>query len=132
MADDTDGEWLTYAEAAERLRIKVDSVKRRAASRKWARRRGNDGLARVLIPRDVIPDNLPAPAPEITPESTPEENGIVARLAVAEARLSDAQNALSSMREDRDRWQSMAAALRADLAAERSASRSWLDRIFRR
>lgn len=128
--DNADGEWMTYADAAERLRIKPDSVKRRAAARKWARRQGNDGRARVRVPLDAIPDSIPDPIPELAPESIPDDTGIITRLAVAEARLSDLQAALSAMHEDRDRWQMMAEALRVDLATERS--RSWLDRIFRR
>lgn len=116
MADvSADGEWLTYADAAIRLGIKIDSVKRRAAARKWPRRQGNDGRARVRIPSDAIPDATPAPSPAPTPEVAPDDGGIVARLAVAEARLSDALA-------ERDRWREMAEALRRDLAAERSGA----------
>lgn len=51
-----DAEWLTYAEAAQRLGIKSDSVKRRARSRRWLRRTSNTGVVQVAIPADVLPD----------------------------------------------------------------------------
>lgn len=51
-----DAEWLTYAEAAQRLGIKIDSVKRRARSRRWPRRTSNAGLVQVAIPADVLAD----------------------------------------------------------------------------
>ncbi|OIQ70445.1 hypothetical protein GALL_479420 [mine drainage metagenome] len=60
MDDNPDQVWLTYDEAAKALQIKADSVRRRAAARKWPKRAGNDKLVRVGIPRDVIPDTTPA------------------------------------------------------------------------
>lgn len=51
-------QWLTYAEAASRLGIKIDSVKRRARSRRWPRRKSNGGLVQVAIPADALPDAL--------------------------------------------------------------------------
>jgi len=49
----TDGQWTTYNEAAVRLGISSDAVRRRAARGHWARTRGNDGLARIQVPDDV-------------------------------------------------------------------------------
>lgn len=118
MADNEDGEWLTYDEAAARLGIKADSVRRRAASRKWRRRQGNDNKARVFIPRDIIPDIAPETTPDFTPEVPTQDPTLLARLAVAEARLADAlqtviegRKALEDMRADRDAWQRQAEAL---------------------
>lgn len=96
MGDEPDVVWLTYDEAAQRIGIKADSVRRRAAAKKWPRRIGNDKLARIGIPRTVIPASTPVgtgdnPSPIRTypdlPADTPET---LARLAVAEARLADA------------------------------------------
>lgn len=118
MADENEGEWLTYDEAAERLGIKADSVRRRAASRKWKRRQGNDGKARVFVPLDAIPDRIPDPTPDVTPDSPPQDPMLLARLAVAEARLTDAlqaitegKKALEDMRSDRDAWRCQAEAM---------------------
>jgi hypothetical protein len=49
----TDGQWTTYDEAAVRLGISSDAVRRRAARGRWARTLGNDGLARIQVPDDV-------------------------------------------------------------------------------
>lgn len=67
---------MTYAEAAERLGIKPDSVKRRARSRRWPRRVGNDGAARVLKEARDDRDRWRAMAERL---SHPEP-GIIARL----------------------------------------------------
>jgi len=42
--------WLTYAEAGRALEMRPGSVKRLSFRRKWPRRTGNDGLARVGVP----------------------------------------------------------------------------------
>lgn len=47
-------QWLTYVEAAQQLGIKIDSVKRRARARHWARRTNNGGIVQVAIPAEVL------------------------------------------------------------------------------
>ena len=111
MTDTTDGEWLTYAEASERLAIKPESVKRRARSRNWPRKVGNDGLARVLIPTDRLKDadtddregGLAAVPTISTPDAATLERAIR-----AEARADAAESLLSEVRADRDHWRAMA------------------------
>lgn len=89
--------WLTYDEAATRLGIKPDSVRRRAASRKWPRRVGNDGLARIGIPATIIPDRIP----DATPENP--DNSDAIRIAVLETETAMLRERLNEMRADRDR-----------------------------
>ena len=111
MTDDTNGEWLTYAEAGERLAIKPESVKRRARSRNWPRKVGNDGLARVLIPTDRLKDadtddregGLAAVPAIAAPDAATLERAIR-----AEARADAAEAMLKEARDDRDRWREMA------------------------
>jgi hypothetical protein len=102
MADEPEI-WLTYDEAAERLRIKPDSVRRRAASRKWPRRQGNDGKARVRIPPEAVPDVTPDDTPDLTPDTS--EELIRARLENAglKAELSGVRERLSDTQAERDR-----------------------------
>lgn len=104
MADNPDTVWMTYEDAGRALGIKADSVRRRAASRKWPRRRGNDGLARVGIPAEIIPDGTPFVTPEV-----PDESGrIREELAASEARLEMAERRAIELAEDRDRWRQLA------------------------
>jgi hypothetical protein len=62
--------WLSYGELAERLGIKPGSAKRRALERRWPRRPGNDGRARVAVPVEVL-----AEARETTGEDEGEDAG---------------------------------------------------------
>lgn len=117
-------EWLTYAEAADSLGIKVESVKRQARAKKWGRRIMNDGVAQIAIPTDRLPDdrsdNPPdRPAPDQTPE-------LSARLAAAEVRAEMAERRANEIAEDRDRWRGMAERL-----SERQSVSIW-DRLFKR
>ena len=111
MTDETGGEWMTYAEAAARLGIKPESVKRRARSRKWPRRVGNDGAARVLVPRERLDgageDAPEAGLPAVLPPQAPDA-ATLERAIRAEARADAAEMMLKEIRDDRDRWRAMA------------------------
>lgn len=90
--------FMSYAEAAQRLNIKPDSVRRRARARKWPRRQGNDGLTMVGIPPGLLPPDRPEGAPPGPPPDHTDhtDQALAIRLTVAEARLAD-------VTEDRDR-----------------------------
>ena len=100
---DQDGEWMTWAEAADRLGIKPESVKRRARARRWARRTGNDGKASVKVPNDVLQD---AP-PDVRAAVLPDQSDVMERAIRAEARADAAEKMLENMTEERDRWRDM-------------------------
>lgn len=125
MDDDPDTVWLTYDEAAGRLHIKPDSVRRRAAARKWPRRVGNDRLARVGIPRSVIPDATPVTIPDITPDNPDESGHLHIDLAAAQARIEGLEARLSDTQAERDR---LAALLEKALEPQPS----FFGRIFQR
>lgn len=107
MTDTESGEWLTYAEASERLGIKPESVKRRARSRKWPRRVGNDGAARVLVPSERLEDAR-AESREDAPAPVPPDTTTLERAIRAEARADAAEVMLKEARDDRDRWRGIA------------------------
>lgn len=72
--------WLTYGELAARLGIARASAERRALRRKWPRRPGNDGKARVGVPLSVLlegkdgrQDNTPDDSPGVSPVNGGEE-----------------------------------------------------------
>lgn len=102
----SDEVWMTYDEAAAALGIKADSVRRRAAARKWPRRTGNDRKARVGIPRDIIPDATPAPTPDVTPDD-PEIIRIREELAEARTEVRLLREQISDLKEDRDAWREL-------------------------
>lgn len=61
--------WMTYADAADRLGIKLDSIKRRARARRWNRRTRNDGAVEICIPPDALPERRP--------DNTPDNPGVI-------------------------------------------------------
>ena len=112
MIDNADDHvWLTYDEAAEALGIKADSVRRRAAARKWPKRPGNDRTVRVGIPRDAIPDRtpdaIPAPIHDVTPDKTDEIRADLAAtkiaLAASQAEATGLRDRLTDTQAERDR-----------------------------
>jgi len=92
--------FLTYEEAATRLGIKADSVRRRARARKWPRRTGNDGKTQVGIPPDALgADDPPGPPPGPPPDMEAAELRVENRML---------RERLDELREDRDRWREQA------------------------
>lgn len=98
-----EGEWLTYGDAAKRLRIKTDSVKRRARSRKWPKRAGNDGAVSILIPADALRD-VRADVPEAPlADIRPDVRDIEQRAARAEAKAEVLAEQVNDLRAERDK-----------------------------
>ena len=71
--EDSNGGWLTYQEAGDRLGVSAEAARAKAARKRWRRQIGNDGLARIMIP-----GNLPVTARArgsddrpVTPRSPP-------------------------------------------------------------
>lgn len=122
--------WMTYDEAAQRLGIKPDSVRRRAAARRWLKRMGNDGRASVGIPRDVIPDITPDPIPDRTGDITPDtsDSGIELASAMTEIRMLREQ--MADIRADRDAWRAQSESLASHARPGRPIS--IIDRILGR
>ena len=95
----TDNVWMTYDEAAKAMGIKKESVQRRAALRKWPKRKGNGRKVQVGIPADAIPELHPENHGEIHPdinhdkmtEITAENAGLKAEVKQLNMRLDDAK-----------------------------------------
>lgn len=112
--------WLTYADAAERLGIKVDSVKRRARARRWHRRTRNDGIVEISIPTDALTDRRPDYTPDnpdlIRPPDPPSNSllealdllrKVEAEAASHKARADALADQVADLRTDRDRLMSV-------------------------
>lgn len=116
--------FLTYEEAGKRLGIKSDSVRRRARSRKWPRRSGNDGLTQVGVPSELL-----TPEPSHGSPGGPLPGHITDNETVelrAENRF--LKEKVEDLKEDRDRWRTQAEQLSKPRSGliERIA-----DRLFR-
>lgn len=119
--------FLTYDEAADRLGIKPDSVRRRARARKWPRRTGNDGKAQVGIPPDVIGADDPPGAPPGLPTDTKATDTEAAELRVENRMLREMTDEL---RTERDRARAEADELRDMLRKSLDRPSLW-SRLFR-
>jgi len=92
-----DVRWLTYDEMAEALGIGRESARVLTKRKRWPRRAGNDGKARIGVPEDEItarsdppsdPGNDPGDDPPSDPGSDPgAEPDQVTELRVLNARL---------------------------------------------
>ena len=117
--------FLTYEEAATRLRIKPDSVRRRARARKWPRQVGNDGLTRVGVPSGLLePDKTPGTPPGAPPGPPPDTEAAELRV---ENRFLKEQ--VQELKEERDRWRAQAERLSEPRPG---FFEGVIDRLFRR
>lgn len=117
MANDTEHKFMTYEDAAKILRIKPDSVRRRAASRRWPKQKGNDRKARVGIPVSIIPDDIPALTPAIIPDEDALREELAATkqaLARMEGRAEATTARLIDLAADRDAWRAQAERLASE------------------
>lgn len=117
MTDDV--QMMTYADAADALGVKVDSVKRRARNRRWRREKGNDGLVRIGVPTEIL-----SRAVRDNPADDPSDNP--ADILRLEKKVSALETEVSMLREremdlkaERDVWRSF-------------SERSWWQRIIHR
>ena len=80
---------LTYAEAASRLGCLEKSVATRAKRRRWKREKGNDGLMRVHIPIEYLPDSKGDNRGDSIPDTRPtvREAELVGQINVLQAKL---------------------------------------------
>lgn len=109
-----DHTFLTYDDAATRLGIKADSVRRRARARKWPRRSGNDGLALVGVPNELlIADNAPDDTPDHPPGPPPGAPADV-RIAELNVEVKLLRDQLEDLRADRDAWRAQAERLASE------------------
>lgn len=128
---------MTYHEIADAKGITVDSARRMARKKRWAKVAGNDGLARVHVPDDeACPDARPKANPKASPSDRPGIAELVAvlddlrrelgaerdrvglveaerdversRADAATARLAEIRERADELREDRDRWHAAA------------------------
>jgi len=145
-APDDDCERLTLDEAAERLGISRERVRRMARRKRWAKLSGNDGLVRIGVPVDRLsrvlgqdPGRDPGPVPGSTlghdpgqadaasaPESEPPELvlKVLERLSAAQGELVEMGKRLGAAEADVQTLKELVSRLdrdKQDLKSDRDA-----------
>jgi hypothetical protein len=113
-------EWLTYAEAGERLGVSPEAVRAKAIRKAWRRQAGNDGKARILVPPEILHASVQQPLHgRSTPVVQQPINGRSSpvRKLGDQGMLTALREHISTLRDDNER-------LRGDLAAEKERSAS--------
>lgn len=64
---------LTYDEIAERFGIARESARQLVIRKRWGRRKGNDGRARIEVPFDALPSSTSVRPSESTVDDTSDE-----------------------------------------------------------
>lgn len=123
---DDEVEWLTYDDLADRLGIERESARTLVKRRRWERRPGNDGKARIGVPVQALsrgePGSEPGDEPPVEPGDDPQVEPVVPEAAWREiiagldARVADLRNDL-----ERERAERLAQRDRADAMADRAA-----------
>jgi len=88
--------FLTYGDAATRLGILPDSVRRRARNRKWPRRTGNDGKTLVGVPTSAL-------SPDLSGDHHPGDPGDAVRIAALEVEVRMLRDRLNDTQAERNR-----------------------------
>jgi len=130
MNSETGSIVLTYAELAHRLSIKPASAKRLAQRRKWVRVVGNDGVARVHVPLEAVPGDVPDDATsDVSDDANPAVSSpVIPELASRMAHLEGVIEGLKGQLEAEQRRADAAEARARDIAADRDAWRQQAQR----
>ena len=129
--------WLSYGELAEARRISKASATRLAFRRRWARRIGNDGTARVAVPVEELAEK-PAPDEDGIPDDIHDDidgqsHAVMALQTAIEAlreQLGRANSEKDDLRNQRDRAQEAEDRARSELQSAREVISRQEDRIF--
>src|SRR5215471_10489621 len=119
-----DGQWMTYGEAAVRLGVTPEAVRRRAFRSQWARQPGNDGRTWVRVPDDAPVTRSPTALPD-TPALV---LALEAHIATLKTDIERLTAELAGERTGRQADQEHAAARQADQEQQLAAARAAADR----
>ena len=93
---------MTYHEAAAALGITLESVRRTARKKRWAKLDSNDGLARIEVPDELLAE-CPKDSPEDRPKDTLEVLSVLTRhIERLELALEAAQDKAEALERERD------------------------------
>ncbi len=142
---------LTYPEIARRFGVTTASARNLVRRKGWPKALGNDGLARIMVPLDEVPDEPPMRSEGNTMQplapdegSTVQPSDEVSLVAISalgrhierlEGEVVGLKDAVSTLTTERDAAREQATALQVSLAAleaTRDALRDERDRLLTR
>lgn len=99
---------LTYKELAVRLGVKQESARKTVQRKRWQRVTGNDGIVRVIVPVDALPQSMDKLSDSHRDSHSDEGGAIIKEL---QAKIEGLMQVLDAERQraraaeqDRDRW----------------------------
>jgi hypothetical protein len=133
---------LTYVEIAARFGVTTASARNLVRRKGWPKTLGNDGLARIVVPSDAIPDAPPVRGEGSTVQPSERAEGSTVQpleadthavaLATLERHVARVERELETLRSERDAERivaashgAMVAALQATLDAVREDRDRW-------
>ncbi|MFY0736548.1 hypothetical protein [Aurantimonas sp. NFXS3] len=119
MTDDTI--LLSYDELAERLGITRESARQLTLRKRWARRKGNDGRARVEVPLDALPVVTSDSPSQDTPDDTDVTRALTRHIERLEQALDTAEERANRFELERDMARDETRAAERDRDAAREA-----------
>ena len=132
--------WMSYDELAAAMGINRESARQLAIRKRWGRRKGNDGKARVGVPEDTLrPDPRPATGPSTSESMSSAPSDVTAavqvltrhierleqELATAKERADEQASGMLEMRSERDALAARLEALRTVLEIEKQRTNEW-------
>lgn len=134
---------LTYPEIARRFGVTTASARNLVRRKGWQKALGNDGLARIMVPLDEVPDEPPMRSEGNTVQplapdegSTVQPSGEASLLAISalgrhierlEGEVAGLKDAVSALIMERDAAREQATALQVSLAALEATSNALRD-----
>lgn len=100
--------WMTYAEVAQAMGVKVQAVQKRAKRKNWPKRIDNEtGKAKVQIDLDALNIRRSTPAvhtpPQVHPETPVDQKRLTeleVKLEAAEVRIGDLKERIDELKVD--------------------------------
>jgi hypothetical protein len=114
--DDSEPRWMTYPELGEAFGITAASAKRLAIRRRWPKRPGNDGRARVGVPVEAIPVCVASDIPSDDTSDAPgdvtgdDTGAVTAAVTALQRHIERLERETETLKAERDEARAMAAA----------------------
>lgn len=101
---------LTYKELAARLGVKQESARKTVQRKRWQRVTGNDGVVRIIVPVDALPQSVDSPddSPKDSPSDSMTVRELQAKVEGLMQLIEAERHRATAAEQDRDRWHQLA------------------------